>query len=91
MGRKPLPPDKMPYHLILYEDYIMTPQEFKNWRKDMGFTQKQAAARLGVTSLSIENWERGIRRDGKPAPISLAVAYACTAIYHRLKPWGKQE
>lgn len=33
----------------------------------------------------ITDWERGIRRDGKPAPIPLAVAYACTAIYHRLK------
>lgn len=67
----------------------MKPEDFKRWRKEMGFSQKQAATALDVSSVTIENWERGHRLDGKPAPISLVVAYACTAMFHKMNPWSE--
>jgi len=66
----------------------MTPDEFKAWRKEMGFTQKEAATALGITNWAIENYERGTRRDdGRPVVIPRAVALACKAIFYGLEPW----
>lgn len=67
----------------------MTPQDLKAWRDAMGFTsQRMAAEALGVNVATIENMERGVRRDGKPSPIDLRTALACAALFHRLNPWG---
>ncbi|WP_091918270.1 helix-turn-helix transcriptional regulator [Mesorhizobium sp. YR577] len=66
----------------------MTPEDFKAWRKTMGFTQKDAGAALGITKWAIENYERGVRRDdGRPVVIPKTVALACSAIACRLEPW----
>jgi transcriptional regulator with XRE-family HTH domain len=67
----------------------MTPNDFKAWRDVMGFTQAQAAEALGLSKPTIENYERGKRKeDGRPVIIPLTVALSCTALYHKLKPWG---
>lgn len=66
----------------------MTPEQFKEWRQIMGFTQGEAALALGVSKPTIENYERGQRReDGRPVVIPLTVDLACRALYHRLEPW----
>jgi transcriptional regulator with XRE-family HTH domain len=59
----------------------MTPQEFKAWRKSMGFTQVQAAAALDMSRVMIGLYECGHRRDGTrpavtiPRVVELACAY----------------
>lgn len=66
----------------------MTPDDFKAWRAKMRLTQTAAAAALDLSEATIQLYERGIRPNGQPAPIPLAVALACSALYHRLEPWG---
>lgn len=68
----------------------MTNEDFKVWRTLMGFTQAGAAAALGVSKPTIENYERGSRReDGRPVEIPKHIALACAALYHRIEPWGE--
>lgn len=70
----------------------MTPDDFKAWRSVMGFNQIQAAEALGLSKSSIELYEKGTRRDdGRPVEIPLTVALACSALYHKNKPWGASE
>ncbi len=38
-----------------------TPTEIKAWRVSAGITQAQAAALIGYTARSWENWEQGAR------------------------------
>ena len=40
---------------------IMTPQELKKWRDKNGYSQSQLAKALGVITLSVSRWERGVR------------------------------
>ena len=44
-------------------DYIrsMTPQDLKKWREKNGYTQRQLAKALGVITISVSRWERGVR------------------------------
>lgn len=66
----------------------MERDDLKRWRQAMGFSQSEAAAELGVHVSTIENYERGTRReDNRPVAIPHAVALACSAIYHRIAPW----
>lgn len=37
----------------------MTRQELKNRRKQLGLTQQELAARLGITRNSLNRWEMG--------------------------------
>ncbi len=68
----------------------MTSDDFKAWRKEMGFTQPQAAEALGISRQSVENYERGSRReDERPVVIPKSIALACTAILHKMNPWGR--
>ncbi|KAA0971212.1 helix-turn-helix transcriptional regulator [Aureimonas fodinaquatilis] len=68
----------------------MTPESFKDWRKQMGLTQATAAQALGVSKPTIENYERGTRRDnGDPVIIPLHIALACRALFHNLEPWDE--
>ncbi|EJF91666.1 helix-turn-helix domain-containing protein [Bartonella tamiae] len=69
----------------------MKPEDFKHWRKQMGFTQAKAADVLGLSKATIENYDKGVRReDGREVIIPLTVALSCTAIAHNLKPWGEK-
>jgi DNA-binding XRE family transcriptional regulator len=65
----------------------MTADDFKSWRKTMGLSQDGAATALGLSNATIQNYERGIRLDGKPAPIPRTTALACAALFHRIEPW----
>jgi transcriptional regulator with XRE-family HTH domain len=66
----------------------MTPDEFKSWREQMGLSQIAAAEALGLSKGSVENYERGTRReDSRPVEIPRTVALACSALFHRLKAW----
>ncbi|RWF41603.1 MAG: XRE family transcriptional regulator [Mesorhizobium sp.] len=48
----------------------MTPEEFKAWRLASGFSQTEAAEALGISRGSVENYERGSRReDARPVEI----------------------
>jgi transcriptional regulator with XRE-family HTH domain len=60
---------------------MMTPQEFRDWRVTMGFTQHEAAEELGVSKSTIELYESGRRRDTKePVVIPKMVELACAAL-----------
>jgi len=64
----------------------MKPEQFKMWRKKMGFTQQQAADALGLNNRSVINYERGSRyEDGRAVIIPRTVALACLAIEAGLK------
>jgi DNA-binding XRE family transcriptional regulator len=66
----------------------MTPDDFKAWRKLMDFSQSEAAEAIGVSRGSVENYERGSRReDGRAVEIPLTVALACAAVFRKLEPW----
>jgi len=66
----------------------MTPAIFREWReKVMRLSREEAAEALDVSVPTIKNYELGHRPDGKPSPIPRSIAFSCTAIYHRLKPW----
>ncbi|QRG06109.1 helix-turn-helix transcriptional regulator [Xanthobacter dioxanivorans] len=70
----------------------MDNEVFKTWRKVVGLTQAQAAEALGVSKATIENYERGSRReDGRPVEIPRHIALACAAIYHKFGPWRIEE
>ncbi len=67
----------------------MTPEQFKDWRTRLGLSQSAAAEALGISRQSVENYERGRRReDERPVVIPTPVALACAAVWHRLEPWG---
>ncbi|KAA6205649.1 MAG: XRE family transcriptional regulator [Candidatus Tokpelaia sp.] len=67
----------------------MDKEKFKLWRKKMGFSQIEAAKALGISRLSVQNYERGMRlEDGRPVRIPHPVALACAAIAAGLKPYG---
>ncbi|KAA6204499.1 MAG: XRE family transcriptional regulator [Candidatus Tokpelaia sp.] len=66
----------------------MDKEKFKSWRKEMGFSQAKAAATLHLTTITVENYERGRTGNGKPAAIPHAIALACAAIAAGLKPYG---
>lgn len=48
----------------------MTPQEFKVWRKDIGWTQQRAADELGRSRHQINCWENGKRPISRMAELS---------------------
>ena len=39
----------------------MTPEELKKWRDKKGYSQSQLARALGVFTVSVSRWERGVR------------------------------
>ncbi len=69
----------------------MTSDDFKAWRKAMGFTQAKAAEALGVSKPTVENYDKGVRREnGEPVIIPRTVALACAALFHKLEPWSQE-
>lgn len=59
----------------------MTPEEFKSWRKGMGYTQAEAAAALGIGMSSVRLYEHGKRHeDGRPVVIPRTLELACAAL-----------
>jgi transcriptional regulator with XRE-family HTH domain len=52
---------------------------FLKWRRTLGYTQKEAADKLGVSRGSIQHWERGV------TPVPRAVELACQELTRRWK------
>ena len=66
----------------------MTPEAFRSWRVDgMAVSQADAARILGYGKDQVQFYEAGVRRDGGPAPVPVAVAYACMATFLGLPRW----
>jgi len=57
----------------------MKPAEFREWRKNLGLKQKDAAELLGLKKRVIQYYEHG-KRDGKSVEIPKTVELACYAI-----------
>jgi len=59
----------------------MTSEQFKAWRKHMGFSQVAAGEALGVSKSTIEMYDSGFRKaDKTPIDIPKPVELACAAI-----------
>lgn len=58
---------------------IMSPEQFKEWRRTLGLKQKDAADRLGLKKRMIQYYEKG-RRDGRPVEIPKSIRLACYAL-----------
>ncbi len=57
----------------------MEPKDFKNWRRNLKLSQKEAAQALGLKRRMIQYYEKG-ERDGTTVLIPLSVRLACYAI-----------
>jgi len=69
----------------------MDNEQFKAWRKKMGYTQQQAADALGLYRLTIINYERGTRPENNlEVKIPRSIDLACAAIAAGLKPLSEQ-
>lgn len=67
----------------------MTPDDMLRWRQGMGFTQRAAAAALGVSLPTYQAMERGAAwQTDKPIRIDRRTALACAALRAGLAPEG---
>ncbi|PTW59099.1 helix-turn-helix protein [Breoghania corrubedonensis] len=57
----------------------MTPEQFRDWRKSLGWKQKDAAEKLGLKKRMIQYYEKG-DRDGRKVDIPKSVRLACYAL-----------
>jgi transcriptional regulator with XRE-family HTH domain len=57
----------------------MQPDDFRSWRKALGWKQKDAAEKLGLKKRVIQYYEKG-DRDGKAIEIPKTVELACLAL-----------
>lgn len=70
----------------------MTPADLAAWREHMAYTQREAAAALGVTLATYQRLERGAEwTNGAPVAIDRRTALACAAIAAGLTPWGEEK
>ncbi len=58
---------------------VMSAEAFKNWRRKLGLSQKEAAKALGLKLRIIQYYEKG-ERDGKAIVIPRSVRLACQAL-----------
>ncbi|MEM6666053.1 MAG: helix-turn-helix transcriptional regulator [Pseudomonadota bacterium] len=57
----------------------MSSEAFRNWRKERGWRQKEAAEQLGLKKRMIQYYETGVR-DGKKVSIPRYIRLACAAL-----------
>lgn len=67
----------------------MTPTDLVSWRRELGISRAEASRRLGVSERMLAYYEAGKREDGRAVEIPRTVALACSALYHRLPPFGE--
>ena len=66
----------------------MTPGDLAAWRQRMGYTQRAAAAALGVTLATYQRLERGADwADGAVVTIDRRTELACAALAAGLDGW----
>lgn len=59
----------------------MTPDQFREWRQQLGLGQAAAARALGLSRSRVIDYERGIKRGtDRPASIPRTVELACMAL-----------
>jgi transcriptional regulator with XRE-family HTH domain len=58
---------------------VMSADAFKQWRKRLGLSQKEAADALGLKRRAVQYYEKG-ERGGDPVPIPKTVRLACYAL-----------
>ena len=70
----------------------MTSDQLTQWRSTLGWSAKRAADELGVSYAQYRWYEKGWRdgKDGRPVTIPHTVGLACSALLHRLPPYGGQ-
>lgn len=61
------------------DEMLMTPEQFREWRRSLGLKQKDAADRLGLKKRMIQYYEKG-KRDGRPVEIPKSIRLACYAL-----------
>ena len=67
----------------------MTSVDLAAWRAQMTYTQRQAAAALGITLPTYQRLERGAEwADGAPVTIDRRTALACAALAVGLDEWS---
>ena len=67
----------------------MTTADLAAWRQHMGYTQRAAAAALGVTLATYQRLERGAEwADGAAVTIDRRTALACAALAAGLPEWS---
>jgi transcriptional regulator with XRE-family HTH domain len=73
----------------------MTPQEFREWRRRMGWSLATLARYLGMTSSRLACYESGFTRgkDRRPAPIPRHIELALKWLEHEAaaEPPSKQQ
>lgn len=66
----------------------MTPADLSTWRQHMALTQRAAAAALGVSLPTYQQWERGSRFDSAATvEIDRRTALACAALAAGMSEW----
>jgi transcriptional regulator with XRE-family HTH domain len=59
----------------------MTPDQFRDWRRQLGLSQAAAARALGLSRSSVIDYERGFKRGtDRAAPVPRIVELACQAL-----------
>ena len=67
----------------------MTPADLAAWRAQLGYTQRAAAAALGITLPTYQRLERGAEwADGAAVTIDRRTALACAALAAGLSGWS---
>lgn len=64
----------------------MPPEAFRAWRKALGFSQKEAAAALGLKRRIVQYYEKGVR-DGARIEVPRTVRLACFALTQGVKDY----
>ncbi len=67
----------------------MTPEQFREWRAYMGYTLREAAEALDLSSGAVQSYEAGARPEGRRVVIPRTVELACAALAVGIrKYWG---
>ncbi|MDF2995864.1 MAG: hypothetical protein K0R27_1501 [Xanthobacteraceae bacterium] len=69
----------------------MTPEQFREWRAYMGYTLREAAEALDLSSGAVQSYEAGARPEGRRVVIPRTVELACAALAVGIrKYWSPQ-
>ena len=66
---------------------LMSPENFKAWRKSLGLSQKEAAHALGLRRRIVQYYEKG-SRDGVAVEVPKTVRLACFALAKGCNDYG---
>ncbi|WP_139052100.1 helix-turn-helix transcriptional regulator [Roseibium sp. TrichSKD4] len=68
---------------------VMTPEQFREWRRSLGLKQKDAADQLGLKKRMIQYYEKG-NREGRPVEIPKSIRLACYALSNGIDDFDGQ-